>query len=517
MNNALVLSHQRNCLLMMPLGPSVTCGDCFLSAIQTRLNMPLASNSELASSFSSLTSACSKTGFKVTNPATPKTSFIVRSATAAKPTRKDRVNTGHVADSGGPSPTATSGSSSQPTCVGTSYTVKKGDTCQSISQANGFSTAQLMAKNGLLGYCQILPVAGTTLCLPKNLRCTPHKLVNTDTCNSLAQRYNTTWVKMVSWNPELGTYCDRIPKLASFGFSICVSTPGGTWVHPYPEDEPATSTSTSTTETYFTIPSTAFTALPKPTQDPDQPNRAWVPVYGSGTREDCDVYMTPPIIWNSTLDYTCISTARAYHVSLADFLSWNPALKNQTATECGLSPDEQYCAQLKRLQPGTGPGVTPYCAQYGVSEPGSYQYGDCQSYLQSFSLSEATFKEWNGVGCDGFRSGYAYCVSAMHFRPAGKYDAVTHSLFPNCKTRTRAGLTIVFSFVKDKSRLATTGPWRIRQAALGAPSSCPNLASCRPVCWHGIRRSSRTAPAWSSTMITALGRQRGIRLDEFQG
>ena len=345
--------------------------------------------------------------------------FIRGQVSHSSQSKPQRPGTGYAADSGGLSPTATSGSSPQPTCVGKSYTVKTADTCQTISQTNGFSTAQFMAKNGLLGYCQTPPAAGTTLCLPDSLHCTTHKLANTDTCNSLAQRYNATWVKMVSWNPELGTYCDRIPKLASYGFYICVSTPGGEWVHPHPEDEPPLTTSTSTTETYFTIPSTAFAALPKPTRDPDQPNLAWVPVYGNGTREDCDVYMTPPIIWNSTLDYTCANTARAYHVSLIDFLSWNPALQNQTDTECDLSPDEQYCVQFKRVQPATGPGVTEYCGQYQVSEPGSYNYGDCKSYLQSFGISEAAFKEWNGVSCDGFQPGYAYCASAMHFRPAG--------------------------------------------------------------------------------------------------
>lgn len=344
-----------------------------------------------------------------------------------------------------------------------------------------------MARNGLLGYCQTPPAAGTSLCLPDSLHCTTHKLVDTDTCNSLAKKYNATWVKMVSWNPELGPYCDRIPKLASYGFYICASTPGGAWVHPYPGDEPPAETSTTTTETYFTIPSTAFTAFPTPTRDPDQPNLAWVPVYGNRTREDCDVYMTPPIILNSTLDYTCANTAQAYHVSLSDFLSWNPALQNQTA-DCELSPDEQYCVQFKRVQPATGASITEYCAQYQVSEPGSYEYGDCPSYLESFGLDEATFKEWNGVGCDVFQPGYAYCASAMHFRPSGKVHTLSI-----IRPRLRADNGI--RLVKGKSRLATTGPCRTPRAALGAPSTCPSLGSSRHVCLPGIHLSSRTAPA----------------------
>jgi hypothetical protein len=55
--------------------PSVTCDDCFLKQIQTRLQMPLQSNTDLAKTFTSLTSACGKAGFAAT-PIASSTAWI---------------------------------------------------------------------------------------------------------------------------------------------------------------------------------------------------------------------------------------------------------------------------------------------------------------------------------------------------------------------------------------------------------------------------------------------------------
>lgn len=169
--------------------------------------------------------------------------------------------------------------------------------------------------------------------------------------------------------------------------------------------------------TYFTISSTAFDSLPLPTREVIYPNLGWVPSYGNGTREDCQVYMTPPIMINNTIDYSCQLTAEAYRVSPEDFISWNPALQNLT-TECLLSADEQYCAQLKRVEPAGG--VTSYCIGHQVAEQSTVDYGDCDAYLATFGVDEQSFKEWNGVDCDSFETGYSYCASVRHFRPAGE-------------------------------------------------------------------------------------------------
>ncbi|ORY01576.1 hypothetical protein BCR34DRAFT_636895, partial [Clohesyomyces aquaticus] len=88
---------------------TVTCDDCFLKRIQTQLQMSLLSDPYMATTFTSLTKQCSKTGFAVTPPAT---------------------TTPWIASGTPPS------SASTPTaCQGSKYTIKSGDTCQSISLA----------------------------------------------------------------------------------------------------------------------------------------------------------------------------------------------------------------------------------------------------------------------------------------------------------------------------------------------------------------------------------------------
>lgn len=125
------------------------------------------------------------------------------------------------------------------------YTVKSGDTCLSVAEANGVSTSWLLARNSIS--CSDFPTSGK-LCIPDNIKCETYKVAETDTCNSIAKEYEATWTKLVSWNPDVGKYCDKLPQLASMGYSICVSTPGGTWENPFPDDEPPIPTSTSTTE-----------------------------------------------------------------------------------------------------------------------------------------------------------------------------------------------------------------------------------------------------------------------------
>jgi hypothetical protein len=56
--------------------PSLTCEECFLGGLQTRLEMPLMSSAELSSIFDSLTKACTKTNFSLSAVPTA-TSFVI--------------------------------------------------------------------------------------------------------------------------------------------------------------------------------------------------------------------------------------------------------------------------------------------------------------------------------------------------------------------------------------------------------------------------------------------------------
>lgn len=58
-------------------------------------------------------------------------------------------------------------------CLGTNYTVKPGDTCESITDANGLATDRFLAANSIDVKCQSLS-EGSTVCLDG--KCMLHKV-----------------------------------------------------------------------------------------------------------------------------------------------------------------------------------------------------------------------------------------------------------------------------------------------------------------------------------------------------
>ena len=37
------------------------------------------------------------------------------------------------------------------------------------------------------------------------------------------------WTQVVTWNHDVGSYCDGIDAISTFEFVLCVRNPGGTW------------------------------------------------------------------------------------------------------------------------------------------------------------------------------------------------------------------------------------------------------------------------------------------------
>jgi LysM repeat protein len=128
-------------------------------------------------------------------------------------------------------------------CSGKTYTIKSGDTCQSVSFSQGIDTAQLLSANNLPAFCANFPTSGS-LCIPTAYQCTSYTVHSTDTCTTISVAHNLTWTQLISWNPELGTRCENIAEYT--GYTICLSNPGGSWVNPYP----TTSTIATTTPEY---------------------------------------------------------------------------------------------------------------------------------------------------------------------------------------------------------------------------------------------------------------------------
>lgn len=197
--------------------------------LSTQLQMPIGNTmTELQTQYASMTSSCKVSSMAITPLATT-TNWVTMA----------------------PKPTSPPGS-----CVGTEYTVKAGDNCRTVSLSQGISTNDLLVVNELQSYCANFPTAGSRLCIPTAKKCKPYQLKAdlSDDCSTIASAQKITWAQVVSWNPEVGEYCENLPRLAQDGHVICVSMPGGDWVNPFPE----TPEPTTTEPEYVCTPSLSY-------------------------------------------------------------------------------------------------------------------------------------------------------------------------------------------------------------------------------------------------------------------
>lgn len=179
------------------------------------LQMPLASNSDLASTYNQLMANCSKTF--ATTPMTGTITYVSRqgfSNTFIYFLLTIVLRTAPAT----------------PTCSGSSYTIQTGDTCSSVSFSQGIDTAGLLAANNL-GPCSSFPQSGS-LCIPTASKCTVYTVQAGDTCGTIADAHSVLFSQIVSWNPMLNEDCGAIAGVV--GMQICISTPGGGWVNPSP-------------------------------------------------------------------------------------------------------------------------------------------------------------------------------------------------------------------------------------------------------------------------------------------
>ncbi|KAH8895447.1 hypothetical protein GQ53DRAFT_839064 [Thozetella sp. PMI_491] len=377
---------------------NIACNSCAASMLSTRLQMPIGNmQTELQTQYAALTSSCKISGMSVTPLATT-TQWVTMLPTTA------------------------------PQCDGTMYTLKAGDNCRSVSLSQGIGTTNLLLANNLLAYCANFPTSGT-LCIPTKKKCKPYQLKVdlSDTCRSIAMEQDASWAQIVSWNPEVGEDCENINRLAQAGQVLCASTPGGSWVNPYPDttsDDPTT----TQPETYFTLPPTDFASAPSPTYVAPYPMAGYVDPYANGTVLDCGLHRTPPVqVKNdstSESSYLCSDFASFYGITIESLVEWNPSLATRmTGGDCVLFSGEQYCAQRDLHQ---GAGTTEYCVSLQVAEDGARS--TCDGFVHWYGLSLASFLEWNpslGATCENFRSGSTYCTSVRGFRPANTISTCT--------------------------------------------------------------------------------------------
>jgi LysM repeat protein len=93
-----------------------------------------------------------------------------------------------------PAPTTTAGPAK---CAGKTYSIKGGDTCQSVAAAQGITTGWLLLDNELSS-CSEFP-SSDSLCLVNT--CKTYKVQKDDKCEDIAQKSNITKVQFQNWNP----------------------------------------------------------------------------------------------------------------------------------------------------------------------------------------------------------------------------------------------------------------------------------------------------------------------------
>lgn len=92
------------------------------------------------------------------------------------------------------------------TCTGTTYTLKTGDDCYSVSRSQGIGTAWLLGDNSLGAWCSDFPTTGN-LCISNT--CDTRVVGVNDTCEAIARGANITVPQLKAWNPVTITIATR--------------------------------------------------------------------------------------------------------------------------------------------------------------------------------------------------------------------------------------------------------------------------------------------------------------------
>jgi LysM repeat protein len=263
------------------------CNKCLLLKLRNEAKYPYGSGPDVYSSaYPSYTSSCGFTGYPVTASPTmslphmyvnfdisPKRKLMLRSSSTS-------------ASSVAATPTAS-------TCSGKKYTIKDGDTCESVSKSQSVATFQLLMDNQLQAYCANFPKSGN-LCIQN--QCTTYTVRKGDTCKSISKEHNITTVQLRSYNPWIDGGCYNFNR--TIGTEICMDEPG--------EKYHAPSSVVSATGS-----PTASSAVPVPTN------------LAQNSTKNCGEYYTPKS------NETCDTIVQNFPISRGNFLILNPGLNQK--------------------------------------------------------------------------------------------------------------------------------------------------------------------------------------------
>lgn len=176
-------------------------------------------------------------------------------------------------------------------CTGSNYTIKSGDTCNSIASSQGTATWYLLLDNSLPAYCANFPTS-SSLCISHP--CKSYTVQSGDSCDSVASGNDITVTQLQSYNPWIDAGCWNFNN--TVGTQICLNEPGPKYIAP---------------SSAVGSPSVATAAVPTPTN------------IAANTTNDCGAYYE--VQPGDTCDLIIVS----YSISLSDFLILNPAVNTK--------------------------------------------------------------------------------------------------------------------------------------------------------------------------------------------
>jgi LysM repeat protein len=278
--------------------------------------------------------------------------------------------------------TASSSSNASQTCIsGRTYTVKPGDTCQTIAATYRVATGTLTIINALLPDCSNL-LSDQKLCLPQ--ACDTYLVRQGDTCASIAASFGLTIASLIAYNPAINGGCTNLIA----GTNICLSPAAGTYT---PTTISGVTTSPAGQYASSTVPAPGPTA--------------------AGTTKNCGMYYR---VYPGDI---CQKISLNNSITVELFLQINSGVK---ASCDNLVPGLYYCVKpiLGWNLTDTGPsttaappapthsGTTGACYTWYIVQPGDY----CALLQASFGLTFEQFRAWNPSiddGCTNLLVGFA--------------------------------------------------------------------------------------------------------------
>lgn len=205
-----------------------------------------------------------------------------------------------------------------------------------------------------------------------------HLIKSTTTCSSIESYYNIPLATFISWNPSVGSGCTSL----LVDYYVCVGVVG--WQPP------------TTTTTKVPTPTNGI-ATPTPIQ--------------TGMTKNCNKFH---LVKSTT---TCASIQDYYEITMAQLVSWNPAVGSKCTA---LWADSYVCVGVISQTPTqSGNGVeTPSPIQTGMTKSCKKFHlvkttTTCASIQDYYKITMAQLAKWNtaiGSKCTGLWAHYYICV-----------------------------------------------------------------------------------------------------------